>query len=81
MRDRLSDLSRDELPSVEQAQDFVRDQSREMERHRLQSELAELEKLQGDRATVRDEIQWEEALAKAAIAKEQKEGQFRGAVP
>ena len=32
--------------------------------------------LEADRATVRDEIQWQEALDKAAIAKEEKQRQF-----
>jgi hypothetical protein len=59
---------------------FMRDVDREalvtVEQGRAQYLDRKIAGLEADRATVRDEIQWEEALAKAAIAKEQKEQRF-----
>lgn len=59
---------------------FMRDVDREalptLEQGKAQYQDRKIAGLEADRATVRDEIAWEEALAKAAIAKEQKEQRF-----
>jgi hypothetical protein len=58
----MRDVDRTALPTVEQAKE--------------QYQQRKIDALGADRATVRDEIQWEEALAQAAIAKEEKERRF-----
>jgi hypothetical protein len=59
---------------------FMRDVDREalptLEQGKAQYQDRKIAGLEADRATVRDEIAWEEALAKAAIAKEEKERRF-----
>ena len=59
---------------------FMRDVDREalptLEQGKAQYQERKIAGLEADRATVRDEIEWEEALAKAAIAKEQREQRF-----
>jgi hypothetical protein len=118
MKARMSDLARDELPSVAEVRAFVAEvthtrQPQANVMDRLKQELAEVDRLlygppiadlrreaamidqllansamrqrqpekagpvwDREQATVRDEIQWQEALEKAAIAKEEKERQF-----
>lgn len=58
----MRDVDRQYLPTVERAKE--------------QYQGRKIAGLEADRATVRQEIEWEEALAKAAIAKEEKERQF-----
>jgi hypothetical protein len=58
----MEGIDRASLPSVDQAKE------------RLQERKAEAQK--ADRATVVDEIQWQDALNKAAIAKEEKERRY-----
>lgn len=58
----MRDVDRTTLPTVEQAKEHYQQRK--------------IDALEADRATVRDEIEWEEKLAKAAIAKEEKERQF-----
>jgi hypothetical protein len=65
-RDRLADLDRDELPSVEQARSFVREQ--QLGRENTKSEPM--------RDPHRDEMAWQDRLAQAAIEKEKIEGRF-----
>jgi hypothetical protein len=59
---------------------FMRDVDRAalptLERGKAQFRERKIAALEADRATVRDEIQWQEALDKAAIAKEEKQRQF-----
>src|SRR5208283_3282947 len=58
----MRDVDRAALPTVEQAKE--------------QYQERKIAGLEADRATVRAEIQWQEALEKAAIAKEKIERQF-----
>jgi hypothetical protein len=58
----MHDVDREALPSVEQG--------------RAQYQERKIANLEADRATVRQEIEWEEALAKTAIEKEKIEGRF-----
>jgi hypothetical protein len=65
-RDRLADLSREELPTVEHARSLLRERQPGMERAG-----------QGPmRDADRDEMAWQDALAKAAIEKEKIERRF-----
>ena len=57
----MRDVDRAALPTVEHAKE--------------QYQQRKIEGLEADRATVRHEIEWEEALSKAAIEKDQKERQ------
>jgi hypothetical protein len=81
VRDRLSDLDRANLPTIEQAREFMLDLPRDYE-DRLKRELAEVQKQidaereYARRDPVRDQMAWEDALAKAAIAKEEKDREF-----
>ena len=68
---RMSDLDRDELPGVAEARAFVA----ELKAERLERENA-APVWDREQATVRDEIKWQEALDKAAIAKEKTERRF-----
>jgi hypothetical protein len=58
----MRDVDRQTLPTLDQA--------------KAQYQERKIAGLEADRATVAQQIEWEEALAKAAIAKEQKERQF-----
>lgn len=58
----MRDVDRASLPSIQQAKE--------------QQQERRIAALEADRTTVRAEIQWQEALEKAAIAKEEKERQF-----
>ena len=58
----MRDVDREALPTIRQAQE--------------QQQQRKIDALEADRATVRDEIAWQEALAKAAIEKEKVERQF-----
>jgi hypothetical protein len=81
VRDRLSDLDRASLPTIEQAREFMLDLPRNHE-DRLKRELAEVQKQieaereYAERDPVREQMAWEDDLAKAAIAKEEKERKF-----
>jgi hypothetical protein len=70
IRTRMSDLVRDELPSVLEVRAFVVELKMQKQ-HEQPAEVWDRE-----RDTVRDEIHWQEALDKAAIAKEARERQF-----
>jgi hypothetical protein len=65
-RDRLGDLDRDDLPTVEQARAFIREQG-------IDREKTAPERM---RDPHRDEMAWQDALAKAAIEKEKVERRF-----
>jgi hypothetical protein len=65
-RERLADLSRDELPTVEQATSFIREQ--QVSRERVTTPPM--------RDPVREEMAWLDTLAKAAIEKEKIERRF-----
>ena len=65
-RQRLADLPRENLPSVEQAKDFIREQAET----RRQEEQAPV----WDRD--RDDIRWQDAVVTAAIEKEKVEGRY-----
>jgi hypothetical protein len=58
----MRDLNRTTLPTLEQAKETYQQRK--------------IDALEADHASVRDEIQWQETLEKAAIAKEEKERQF-----
>jgi len=58
----MRDVDRQTLPTVEQAKERFQERK--------------IAGLEADRDTVRHEIEWEEKLARAAIAKEEKERQF-----
>ena len=58
----MRDVNRATLPTLEQAKEHYQQRK--------------IDALEADRATVRAEIEWQEALEKAAIAKEEKEQQF-----
>jgi hypothetical protein len=81
VRARLADLDRDQMPTIEQAREFMLDLPRdrvdkiERELAGVQKQLA-AEREYARRDPVRDEIQWQDALDKAAIAKEKTERQF-----
>ena len=81
VRAKLADLPRDRMPTIPQAREFILDLPRDRA-DRLARELADVqarikaEREYARRDPVRDEIQWQEALAKAAIAKEARERQF-----
>ena len=62
VNDFMRHVDRDALPDIRQAQAIQQDRK--------------IAGLEADRASVRDEIEWEEALAKAAIAREEKEQRF-----
>ncbi len=66
IRDRLADLDRDELPTVEQARSFIREQ--QIAREKTKSEPM--------RDPYREEMAWQDALAKAAIRERKIEQQF-----
>jgi hypothetical protein len=66
IRDRLADVDRDELPTVEHACSFVREQQAVRER-------AKTEAMPDPHS---DELAWQDALAKAAIEKEKVERRF-----
>jgi len=65
-RDRFADLDRDELPTVEQARSFIREQ--QLGREKTGSEPL--------RDPYRDEMAWQDRLAQAAIEKEKIERRF-----
>jgi hypothetical protein len=65
-RDRLADLDRDNLSKVEQARSFIREQQL----------LREKGSGEPTRDPYRDEMAWQDALAKAAIEQEKVEGRF-----
>jgi hypothetical protein len=81
VRARLGDLDREHMPTIEQAREFMLDLPRDRT-DKLERELTEVQKQiaaeqeYARRDPVRDEIAWEEALAKAAIEKEKVERQF-----
>jgi hypothetical protein len=81
IRARLADLDRNGMPTIEQAREFMLDLPRDRA-DRLTRELADVqaqikaEHEYARRDPVRDEIQWQDALDKAAIAKEKTERQF-----
>ena len=66
IRERMSDLSRDHLPTVEQARESIRDVSRDRKK--------EAKAPSWDRD--REERLWQDAVIKAAIVKEKTERQF-----
>jgi hypothetical protein len=70
IRAHLSNLAREDLPTVEEVRAFVRE-LKAGKQHEKPAPVWDREQ-----ATVRDEIQWQEALDRAAIAKEEKERQF-----
>jgi hypothetical protein len=65
-RERLADLDRDQLPTVEHARSFIREQ--QITRDRTKAEPM--------RDPHREEMAWQDALAKAAIEKEKIERRF-----
>ena len=77
----VADLDRAQMPTIEQAREFMLDLPRDRV-DKLTRQLAEVQKqLAAEqeytrRDPVRDEIQWQDALDKAAIAKENRERQF-----
>ena len=81
LRVKLADLDHANLPTIEQAREFMLDLPRDRA-DRLTRELADVqgqikaEQEFARRDPIRDEIQWQEALDKAAIAKEKKERRF-----
>jgi hypothetical protein len=81
VRERLSDLDRNNLPNVAQARTLMLDLPRDRI-DRLTRELAEVQKQikaereYANRDPVQDQIAWEDALAKAAIEKEKIEREF-----
>jgi len=81
VRARLADLDREHMPTIEQAREFMLDLPRDRA-DKLTRELADVQKqLEAEREyasrdPVRDEIQWQDALDKAAVAKEKTEKQF-----
>lgn len=81
LRVKLADLDHANIPTVEQAREFMLDLPRDRA-DRLTRELADVqaqikaEHEYARRDPARDEIQWQEALDKAAIAKEKTERQF-----
>lgn len=85
IRQRLSDLDRDNLPTVEQARQFMLDLPRDLV-DKLTRELAEVQKQieaqmeaereYAERDPAREEIQWLDEVAEAAIEKEKIERQF-----
>ncbi len=70
VRDRLSDLSRDDLPSVVYAQTFVREQGRQEKKERKQAKPEPT----WDRE--RDDRKWQDAVINAAIEHEKTERKF-----
>jgi|SRR5271165_4394693 len=70
MKARMSDLPREELPSVNEVRAFVVELIAEKQHGKPAPEWDR------ESTTVRDEIQWQDALDKAAIAKEKTERQF-----
>jgi len=81
LRVKLADLDHANIPTIEQAREFMLDLPRdrvdkiERELAKVQERLA-AEREYARRDPVREEIQWQEALDKAAIAKEEKQRQF-----
>jgi hypothetical protein len=81
VKQRLSDLDRGALPTVEQARTFMLDLPRDRV-EKLARELTEVqaqiktEREYASRNPVREQIAWEDALAKAAIEKEGVERKF-----
>jgi len=81
IREKLSDLDRENMPTVKQAREFMLDLPRDR-MDRLTRELAEVQKQieveqeYARRDPVREEMEWLDAVAKAAIEKEKREGQF-----
>jgi hypothetical protein len=81
VRARLADLDRDQMPTIEQAREFMLDLPRDRV-DKLTRELTEVQKQlaaeqeYARRDPVRDEIDWHAALDSAAIAKEKTERQF-----
>jgi len=79
--EKLSDLDRDNLPTVDQAKELMLDMPRDRV-ERLTRELAEVQKQiaaeqeYARRDPVREEIEWLDAVAMAAIEKEKVERQF-----
>jgi hypothetical protein len=65
-RDRLADLDRDQLPTVEHARSFIREQQ-------ISKESTKAEPM---RDPHREEMAWQDALAKSAIDKEKLERRF-----
>jgi hypothetical protein len=81
LRVKLADLDHANIPTIEQAKELMLDLPRDRA-DRLTRELADVqaqikaEHEYARRDPVRDEIQWQDALDKAAIAKEKTERQF-----
>lgn len=89
---RTSDLDRDELPSVQEAKEFILENAHERQQpdklDRLKSELAEVQKLQAEATAQqrekpapvwdrdRDNAAWEKAVMNAAIEHEKVERRF-----
>ena len=81
LRDKLADLDRDNIPTIQQARELMLD----LPRDRVDALTRELSQVQEQikaeaeyarRDPVREEMEWHDAVAKAAIAKEKQEGQF-----
>jgi len=81
VREKLADLERENMPTVEQARELMLDLPRDR-LDRLTRELAEVqrqieaEQEYARRDPVRDEIKWLDAVANAAVEKEKIERQF-----
>jgi hypothetical protein len=81
VREKLADLDSDRIPTVEAAREFLLDLPRDRV-DRLTRQLSEVEwqikaeREYGNRDPVRDEIQWQQALDRAAIEKEERERKF-----
>jgi hypothetical protein len=81
VRDKLADLDREHMPTVQQAREFMLDLPRDRA-ERLTRELAETQKqLEAEqeyarRDPVREDMAWQDAVAKAAIEKEKIERHF-----
>jgi len=70
IRDRLSDISRDELPNAKIAQAFIQEHGQQEKKDRQQEKFSPV----WDRD--RDDRAWQDAVINAAIAKEKVERQF-----
>jgi len=85
VRERLSDLDRENMPTIAQAKEFMLDLPRDVV-DKLTRELAEIQKQieaqkeaereYASRDPAREEMEWLDKVAEAAIAKEEVERQF-----
>jgi len=86
LRDKLADLDRENMPTIEQAREFMLDLPKDRV-EKLTRELAEVQKQieaadeYARRDPVREEMEWLDKVAEAAIAKEEVERQFVEARP